>query len=72
MLYMNKTKYLLTTTEDGCVIIAEVEKNHQHNDKEYKVSQGFVDVNVSAGLFKDVRNMLGWDGKIWMFTEDLA
>jgi hypothetical protein len=69
---MKKTKYLLTTTEDGCVIIAEVDKNHQHNDKEYKVSQGFVDANVNAGLFTDVRNMLDWDGKIWMLTEDLS
>jgi len=69
---MKKTKYLLTTTEDGYVIIAEVDKNHQHNDKEYKVSQSFVDANVKTGLFTDVRNTLDWDGKIWMLTEDLT
>lgn len=69
---MKKTKYLLTTTEDRCVIVAEVDEKHPHNDKEYRVSKGFIDANVTKGLFTDVKQMLDYDGQIWMLTEDLA
>jgi len=66
-----KTKYLLTTSEDKDVIIAEVPHNHQFNDGERVVSQSMIDVNVKAGLFTEVTGQVDWDGKIWMFTEDM-
>lgn len=66
-----KTKYLLTTSEDKDVIIAEVPHNHLFNEGERIVSQGMIDVNVKAGLFTDVTNKVDWEGKIWMFTEDM-
>jgi hypothetical protein len=66
-----KTKYLLTTSEDKDVIIAEVPHNHPFNEGERIVSQGMIDVNVKAGLFKEVTGQVDWEGKIWMLTEDM-
>ena len=58
-----KTKYLLTTSEDKDVIVAEVPHNYKFNERgEYIVSKSFVDVNVKAGNFKDVSGKLDWDG----------
>ena len=70
---MKKTKYLLTTSEDKDVIIAEVPSNYKFDERgEYVVSKGFVDANLNAGLFTDMTGELDWDGKIWVLTEDLA
>jgi len=66
-----KTKYLLTTSEDKDVIIAEVPHNHLFNEGERIVSQDMIDVNVKAGLFTDVTGQVDWDGKIWMLVEDM-
>lgn len=68
---MKKTKYLLTTSADKHVIIAEVPHNHAHNDREYVISSAMVKVNVESGLFTDVSDELDYQGKIWMLTEDL-
>lgn len=69
---MKKTKYLLTTSEDKKVIIAEVPYNHSHTDKEYVVSADMVQANVASGTFTDITGKLDWDGRIWILTEDLA
>ena len=68
---MKKTKYLLTTSADKHVIIAEVPHNHTHNEGEYTISADMVKVNVKNGLFTDVSDKLDYEGKIWMLTEDL-
>jgi hypothetical protein len=66
-----KTKYLLTTSEDKDVIVAEVPHNYKFNERgEYIVSKSFVDVNVKAGNFKDVSGKLDWDGSIWILSSD--
>ena len=67
-----KTKYLLSTSEDKNVIIAEVPHNYKFDERgEYVVSQGFVDVNLKAGLFVNMTKKLDWDGKIWVLASDL-
>jgi hypothetical protein len=68
---MGKTKYLLTTSEDKCVIIAEVPKSHPHNEREYKVSSDMVELNVQNGLFTEITEHSDWGGRVWVFTEDL-
>ena len=68
-----KTKYLLTTSEDKDVIVAEVPHNYKFDERgEYIVSKGFVDANLNAGLLTDMTGKLDWDGRIWILTEDLA
>jgi len=68
-----KTKYLLTTSEDKDVIVAEVPQNYKFNERgEYLVSKSFIDVNVEAGKLKEVTGQLDWDGSIWILSEDFA
>lgn len=68
-----KTKYLLTTSSDKDVIVAEVPKDHKYNERnEYIVSKGFIDANVKSGTFTDMTGKLDWEGRIWVYTEDLT
>ncbi len=67
-----KTKYLLTTSEDKDVIVAEVPHNYKFDERgEYIVSKGFVDANLKADLFTDMTGKLDWDGKIWVLSSDM-
>lgn len=70
---MRKTKYLLTTSEDRDVIVAEVPENYKYKEKgEYIVSQAFIDVNVKSGNFLEVTGKVDWDGRIWILDSDFA
>lgn len=66
-----KKKYLLTTSEDKKVIIAEVPNNHAHNGNEYVVSEDMVIANIENGLFIEKTNEVNWDGRLWVYAEDL-
>ena len=65
-------KYLLTTSEDKCVIIAEVDYKHKAEQNEFFVSQSFLDANLKAGKFTDITKKAEWNGRVWCLTEDLA
>lgn len=67
-----KTKYLLTTSEDKHVIVAEVPHNYKHNDKEFCVSRDMVKANVESGILTDMTGQLDWEGRIWILTEDIS
>jgi hypothetical protein len=67
-----KNKYLLTTSSDKDVIIAEVPSNHHFNPSEYLVSKSMIDANVESGTFTEMTGKLDWDGRIWVYTEDLT
>ena len=70
---LKQTKYLLTTTDDKCVVIAEVPQHHKVDDRcEYIVSEGVVKVNTESGNFTEVTGRISWDGRIWVMTSDLA
>jgi len=67
-----KTKYLLSTSEDKDVIIAEVPHNYKFDERgEYVVSESFVNANLKAGLFTDMTDKLDWEGKVWVLTSDI-
>jgi hypothetical protein len=67
-----KTKYLLSTSEDRDVIIAEVPHNYKFDERgEYIVSESFLNANLEAGLFTDMTGELDWDGKVWILTSDI-
>ena len=67
-----KTKYLLTTSEDKHVIVAEVPHNYKHNDKEFCVSRDMVKANVESDVLTDMTGQLDWEGRIWILTEDIS
>jgi len=68
-----KTKYLLSTSEDKDVIIAEVPHNYKFDERgEYVVSESFVNANLKAGLFTDMTDKLDWEGKVWVLTSDIT
>jgi len=65
-----KKKYLLTTSEDKKVIIAEVPISHTHNSNEYVVSRDMVIANIKNGNFIEKTNEVNWDGRLWVYAED--
>jgi len=70
---MSKTKYLLTTSEDRDVIVAEVPDNYKYKERgEYIVSKAVIDVNVKSGNFLEVTGKVDWDGRIWILDSDFA
>ena len=72
MQIQKKTKYLLTTTEDNCIAIAEVPSNYIYNQKsEYVVSESFINTNLEVGNFIDVTGRIDWDGQIWLYAPDI-
>jgi len=64
-------KMILTTSTDGCIIIAEVDADKILERGEYEVSQSTAKMNVESGLFKDVREQTGYEGKIYAYKKDL-
>jgi signal recognition particle receptor subunit beta len=68
-----KTKFLLTTSEDKDVIVAEVDTSHKYNERsEYVVSYDFVKANVDNGTLVDITNKVDWDKRIWIYADDMA
>lgn len=64
-------KYLLTTSEDKCVIIAEVPNNHVHNDREYKISESMLRTNINNGDFIELDTKTEDGGRIWGYASDI-
>ena len=62
---------ILTTSTDGCVIIAEVNADKVLERGEYEVSESTMKMNVKSGLFKDVRKATGYEGRIYAYKSDL-
>ena len=52
-------KLILSSSKDGCIIIAEVDANTGLGKGEYEVSECMARMNVKSGLFKDVRRSTG-------------
>jgi len=63
-------KYLLTTSTNNDVIIAEVRPNHKKADKsEYFVSESFLKANRNN--FTEITEEVEHDGRVWMLTSDM-
>ena len=69
---MKSKKLLLTTSEDKCVIIAEVENNHPYNEREYVISRDMLNANVDNGNFIEITEESEWeDGRVWVLADDV-
>ena len=63
------SKLLLTTSNEGMLIIADVPQNHTKDKGEMFVSQGFLKANQKD--FVDMTDKIDWDGKIFVLKSDL-
>ena len=71
MLVRKGNKFIISTSTDGCVIIAEVNGDRVLGKGEYEISEGCLNRNVTCGTFKDIRKQCGYDGRIYALATDL-
>lgn len=71
---LGKKKLLLSTSSDGDVIVAEVAQNHRKDPKsnDFFISRDMLKCNVESGNFIEVSDKVDWNGRIWMFSEDIG
>jgi hypothetical protein len=66
-------KYLLTKSDDGHIVIAQVNPDHKkRSDYEFFVSRSCIKANVKAGNFTEITDQVDWDGKVWMLSSDIT
>jgi hypothetical protein len=63
-------KLMLTTSSDGCIIIAEVGKDHAKVKGEQWVSEDFLKVNGEN--FVDMSGKLDYEGRIYVMKTDIS
>jgi hypothetical protein len=66
-------KYVLTTSDDNHVIIAEVDDRYRkQKPNEFFLSAGCLQANLQAGKFTDISDKVDYENRVWMLTEDMA
>ena len=66
-------KYVLTTSDDNHVIIAEVDDRYRkQKPNEFFLSTGCLQANLQAGKFTDISDKVDYENRVWMLTEDMA
>ncbi|MBD36250.1 MAG: hypothetical protein CL512_05725 [Actinobacteria bacterium] len=70
---------LLSLSEDGVVIIAEVNRKAEEQKKknytwrrEYYISESCLKANLERGTFKNISGKVDYDGRIYALADDLA
>jgi hypothetical protein len=73
-----KKRLLLSMSNDGVVVIAEVERDAEEQKKqkahwlrEYYISEDCLQANLERKRFTDVSRKLNYDGRIFALTKDL-
>ena len=61
---------MLTSSQDGCIIIAEVPTGHCKTKGETFVSEGFLKANL--GNFVDMTGKLEHEGRIFVLKSDVS
>jgi len=61
---------MLTSSSDGCIVIAEVDDGHQKVKGESFVSEDFLKVN--SDKFVDMTGKIGWQGRIYVLKSDCS
>ena len=77
---LKKTKHLLLSlSEDGVIVIAEVDREAETQKKkksfwsrEYYISGDCLKANLKSKNFTDISKRVDYDGKIYALTEDLS
>lgn len=67
---INKSKLMLTSSSDGCIVIAEVEDGHQKVKGETFVSEDFLKVN--SDKFVNMTGKIGYNGRIYVLKSDCS
>ena len=67
-----KMKHLLSKSDDGHIIIAQVPHSFKKRSQyEFFVSEDCLRVNLESNNFTDITDQVDWDGKVWMLTSDM-
>tara|TARA_Y100000310_G_scaffold303085_1_gene341080 strand:+ start:631 stop:846 length:216 start_codon:yes stop_codon:yes gene_type:complete len=64
-------KLILSTSNDGIIVIADVDANKVLTKGEYEVSEGCMNRNVRCGTFKDIGKQCSYDGRLYALATDL-
>jgi len=67
---VNKNKLMLTSSSDGCIVIAEVKDGHQKVKGEAFVSEDFLKVNLYK--FVNMTGKIGYDGRLYVLKSDCS
>jgi hypothetical protein len=66
-------KYLLTKSDDGHIVIAQVGVDHKKaGANEFFVSKSCIKANVVSGNFTEITDRVDWKGKVWMLSSDMT
>ena len=77
---LKKSKHLLLSlSEDGVIVIAEVDREAEMQkkkkspwSKEYYISKDCLKANLQSKNFTDISKRVDYNGKIYALTEDLS
>ena len=76
---LKKSKQLLLSlSEDGVIVIAEVDREAETQKKkspwarEYYISKDCLKANLQSKNFTDISKRVDYNGKIYALTEDLS
>ena len=67
---INQGKLMLTSSQDGCIIIAEVDTGHCKVKGECFVSEDFLKANM--GKFVDMTGKLSHKGRVFVLKSDIS
>ena len=75
----NSKHLLLSLSEDGVIVIAEVDREAETQKKkkspwsrEYYISKDCLKANLESKNFTDISKRVDYGGKIYALTEDLS
>ena len=71
MQFRKGKKLILSTSNDGVIVIADVQANKVLTKGEYEISEDCAKRNVKCGTFKDIRSQCSYDGRLYALATDM-
>lgn len=64
-------KLIISKSNDGVIVIADVQANKTLEKGEYEISADCAKRNVKCGTFVDISNRVDYDGRIYALAQEL-